>query len=502
MSQHQSSKSHNTKSSRPGQNRRPKQNKDQYPVSQVEVPEPVPAQAKPTFPPKKRTSEPRVTGLASSFGDPSSHNKALFAPKAQSTTPSVERNDVLLSDAILVDGISVGVANERDRHFQLDYAQYIQLINSSYRVMTRQDRALQKHLSLSQYTYYCVILLWKRLKYVLTARGTGVNEYEALRRKLPPMVIPEEIGYYLDGIGNIIDYNDRRFYLSLQSQLSVVDVLGVPGHYNRVDAQTHICYETLPSPFVAVLRLLYDLALTNGLHQHPVINLDPLWDLPNDINPGLDNLLINRNLLGWNPASVMTDEQVRACAAAGIAAAVQMEDEAIAPQFEVDGIENFQGLPLIYPLLLAVSELLSAAKSSQSAYNAHAEATSTTGSVSIVGYNQRKSDAARHTGLHLMPLYERESTGLIYTQASVHIMSAISLFRYRTDRVVPGFCDSLCYNTRGGGAPVGWEPTANAVFTTGNIWNHDEFRTTMVSGRQTCDNFSHNRRHVPHSERQ
>ncbi|XP_032578016.1 uncharacterized protein LOC116801587 [Drosophila sechellia] len=203
---------HQQKEQRPDrkQSRRPRQVRHFQPGAQDQTDaSSAPSTPAPSIINQQRTNrpigQPRVTGLAASSG---SNPAPKIATKALSTTLTAEKNDVLLTDAILVDGACAGVPCEKDRHFQLDFCQYIQLVTSTYRVMTRQDRAMQKYLSQSQFQYYCVILLRKRLKFVLTARGDGVNSYEALKRKLLSMVIPNEIGHYLDGIGNITDYNE------------------------------------------------------------------------------------------------------------------------------------------------------------------------------------------------------------------------------------------------------------------------------------------------------
>lgn len=116
-----------------------------------------------------------------SFGQPIQRgNTAAFKPTHLSSTRSIERNDPLLNDAILVNGQNGAIESARTREFYFDFSQYIQIIRSSYNVMTRLDRGLQKYLSFSGYQYYCIILLWKRLRYVCTERGDGMNEYAAL----------------------------------------------------------------------------------------------------------------------------------------------------------------------------------------------------------------------------------------------------------------------------------------------------------------------------------
>lgn len=471
----------------PAPTRRPRQRRAAQPVSAEAA---APSQSQP------RNPTQRKTGLAASLGDPIPRgNPQAFAPTHLSTSGSQERNDPLLLDSVLVDGINGAVACARERNFQLDYSQYIQIIKSSYHVMTRLDRGLQKFLSYSVYQYYCIVLLWKRLQYVLTERGIGVNDYEAFKRSLPPMAIPDEIGYYLDGIGNLTDYNVRSYYLELQGILRMTQVEGIAGTYGRVDSVTHIAYETLPSPFVAVYRILQDVARTQGLRRVRPIDVDPNWNLPMDLRPAAENLSPNRNLLCWDRSAQLTVEQLSMCTDAGLLVDF---DEAGTPTFDVPGVRNLNGIPIIYQMLLQTSELLSGSKSQ---YNNHAEATSYKGSLAIVGFNIRGDiPEPAACGYFIQPLSEKECTAHFYTQVSVHMCSAASLFRYRIKRILHGTHNNLCYTGPRGGAPAGWDVNADAVFESCPTWNMLEFRTTMVSGLSTCDRYSERIRKIAPSE--
>lgn len=380
-----------------------------------------------------------------------------------------------------MDGLNGAVECAKSRVFKLDFSQFIQIVKSSYQVMTRLDRGLQKFLSLSQYQYYCVILLWKRLRFVMTEKGVGVNEYSALEMKLPAMSIPDEIGYYLDGIGNVTDYNSLDHYLLLQDVLRQTQYNGVSGTYGRVDPVSHISYETLPSPFVCVQRMLWDMAITKGPRMATPVAVDPNWDLPDGLKPD-GNFRPNRNLLGWDRARSLTSEQLQALEYAGLN--VTFEEEI--PDFETEGVENFSGIPIIRPLLLQISELLSGSKSP---HNNHAESTSHKGSLAQTGFIKR-DDYSRNTGAALPAVYQRNGTGMFYTQVSVHMCSATSVFRYRVDRVVDGANDSLCYLGPQGGAPPGWVDNANDIFKDCPQWNFENFRTTLTNGERTSSDLS------------
>lgn len=463
----------------PGRRNRPRQLRNAQPVEEVEHQPPPPRNQRP--PPNNNNNQNRRRGLAASVGDPIPRgNPDAFKPKHVSTSGTLEKDDPLILDSVLVDGLSGAVPCERDRKFQLDFSQYIQIIRSSYYVMSRLDRGLAKYVSYSTFQYYCIVLLWKRIRFVMTERGSRVGEYETLKRRLPPMAIPDEIGYYLDGIGNITDYNARKYNLALQGILRLTQVHGISGHYGRVDEINHYQYETLPAPFVFVFRMLQDLAFTSARNRHPAIDFPREWNLPIDLRPE-GNIFPNRNLLGWDYAERLTVEQVSMLENAGLS--VDFNDDG-APVFDTTGIDNFDGIPILYNVLLQTSEFLSGPKSS---FNNHVEATSFRGSLAQVGFALRAFRTPQVE--YPQPVSMSEATAHFYTQVSVHICGAASTFRYRVKRVVHGLHDSLCYLGPRGGAPPGWGDNADFVFTQAEDWNSEEFRTVMVSGIVTSDRY-------------
>lgn len=444
--------------------------------------------------PPRKTAAAKKKGLAASAGNPVPRDAAedAFRPQALSNSKTAEKNDPLILDAVLVDGISATILCAKGRNFQDDFSQYIQLIISSYQVLTRLDRGLQKFLSFSTYQYYAFVLLWRRLRFVLTEKGEGVNEYESLIRKLPPMSVPDELGHYLDGIGNITDYNDRPYYLAIQGELRRTLVHGLSGHYGKVDSVSHLLYETLPSPFVALFRVLQDIAQTRARQFNIDVSQD--WDLPTELRPE-GSYKPNRNLLGWDRSSHLTQEQLQMLTDAGLDVEFIVAEEVASLRYHTDTITNFDGLPILYPVLLQVSELLSGSKSS---YNNHAPSLSTKGSVAQCGFVVRSpSDVSRSTsGRSLTPIYECEGTWHCYHQASIHMCSAGSIYRYRLQRKMHGVSDYLCYTGPAGGTVPQWADNADDVFTSVPPWNMPEFRTTMTSGKLLSISYSERIRKV------
>lgn len=460
-----------------------KKKKNLPPVNQEDAQIAIQQSSKPTKPVRK-------TGLAASLGTPISRgNSDAFKPLHLTDVSTKERNDPLILESILVDGLNGAVPCSRERKFQLDFSQYVQIIKSSYYVMTRLDRGLQKYMSYSVYQYYCVALLWKRIRFILTNRGDGVNEYEVFKRSLPPMSIPKEIGLYLDGIGNIDDYNHRSFILSLQDDLRITLINGISGTFGQVDPVTHTSYETLPSPFVAVYRILQDMAMTTGQQHRPRQRVCPRWDLPADLRPNLDaNYLPNRNLLCWDRSTALTNEQMSMCQDSRLD--VTFEDNV--PVFNTDGVSNVEGFPIIYPMLLQVSELLSGSKS---AYNNHTESGSFLGSLAQIGYIEReKTDYVDWS--YVSPISELNGMAIFYTEVNKHVCSATTTFRYRIKRVLRGVHDSLCYAGSCGGQPPGWLVNSDRILNSVPEWNQKEFRSLLMSGRTVCDRYSERIRHI------
>lgn len=70
-----------------------------------------------------------------------------------------EKNDPLISDIILIDGVNGFVERARQKHFQLDYSAFLSLVCASYDAQVTFDRGFRKYVSYGMYQYYCVVLL-------------------------------------------------------------------------------------------------------------------------------------------------------------------------------------------------------------------------------------------------------------------------------------------------------------------------------------------------------
>lgn len=81
-------------------------------------------------------------------------------------------------------------------------------------------------------------------------RSQGSQRFPVLR--VEELAVPKDIADYLSGIGDVTDFVGVPWTLKLGVALDTNPVNGLTGHYGKVDASTHIHYETVPSPFVAL----------------------------------------------------------------------------------------------------------------------------------------------------------------------------------------------------------------------------------------------------------
>ena len=68
------------------------------------------------------------------------------------------------------------------------------------------------------------------------------------------------------GVGDISDSNAREFELELQAELNQIDEwFGAQGSFGIMNVDSHIMYETIPSPLICLLKIQADLQYTARL---------------------------------------------------------------------------------------------------------------------------------------------------------------------------------------------------------------------------------------------
>ncbi len=397
-----------------------------------------------------------------------------LTPKYKSTTPSVDRNDPMMTDAVLLEGIAGLQAATHPRTFKNDYSQFSEIVRASYVAQIGVDRGLKKYISFGMYQYYCTILFWIRLYTVQQKRGKHVHDIERLRLMIPDdMPVPLDVKTYLDGIGNITDANDREFDLEIH-ELHPMNISGVQGSFGQVNQHSHIEYETAPAPIVAVWKLIADLNRTCLQPADGPVE----WDLPTGVRPASAEITLpTMNLLGWSKADRLSDDQRETLLGAGFNTWTQADQ---LPQ----SVTNVGGVPLNQQLIQFVAGIISSSK--VKAYSL-AENVSNKGSISQTLYTTRASDDVEPDPFR--PVSCRTGITNSYSQQNGHIACGAAIARYRLKRDTSGETDTFGYRN----APTTWNANINSVFTFGaaqTLWNISMFRISQMSGAKIATDFA------------
>lgn len=388
-------------------------------------------------------------------------------PSKVSSTSTEEKNDPLINSMLLIPGVQGFVERIGERRFQLDYSQFSEVVRTSYDAQITFDRSLKKYLPFSFFQYYATIMLWRRLLAVLAARGHNTVEHMTIEAKfIQETPIPTDIQLYLQGIGDIVDANARQFELCLQGMPAEEPVVfGAQGSYGIVDHDTHILYETLPSPLLPLLKIQADMRLTQALRDPAVAQahpdwLQPDWNLPAGLAAGAPAQNPTNNLLGWSTRERLTQDA---------------EDALTSANFMIEqfNVENILSIPLQVKLIEYVANMLGSSKCPVKGLLP----TTRTGSLAQVPFTSRAIDDTR-----LEPyknISAKRGITNSYTQSGIHIACSSATFRYRLQRRTRlDQVDSVCYRFQNQAVPADWIQNMNAVFNYGvanNLWNMNQF---------------------------
>lgn len=363
-----------------------------------------------------------------------------LAPKKLSIEYTTEKNDPLLAEFSIVDGVNGFLEVFQPREFQVDFSGLIVLLDSAYAAQTTADRSMAKYISRSMWNYYHIVLLWRKL---LTVRAR-IGEELAHRDSLYALIGEDfpcstEIAAYLNGIGDFTDQDGARARLAVQGRLTATRYYGAAGSFGRVTEVNHYVYETLPSPLVALLRVRADLVYSTTV---PVPN-NTLWNLPQALQPltAYGAGMPTAQMLGWRASERLTDTQRGVLGAAG---------------FEADdfGVNNIGNIPVNELLMQSIAGYIRSSKMQcfKTPTNTH------TGSIAQVPFSEKILDEEdlRHPDDELIaPNPNKLLCGKLmrtstFTQFSIQIAKASSTFRYRVKRSVrspegTANIDMLCY---------------------------------------------------------
>nr|QYW05752.1 MAG: putative capsid protein [Partitiviridae sp.] len=438
----------------------------------------------------------RLTGVRASLGTPipRGERREMFAPQALSTKETPPRDDPMFQHSMLVQGLNaLQPVSEVREHF-LDYSQYLTIIRATHNSIANGDKNFKRNISLSMFEYYGVLLLWKRIFYLKNELRNFSPQVDGFGPMFPRVAIPKEIGYYLEGVGNITDFNGLTSFLSTLQDLdeTVVGDTHVCGSFGRITKDNHFMYETTPSPFVFLSRIAQDVIYTRRVNSR-FRSPSPKWDLDKNIRP-VGRLIPNENLLGWRKAAILTPEQL------GILDAL-IDVNASTGRWSYLPAEtvNVGGLSFIRNIVVAVSEHLVNARSN--IHNDYALGLTFKGSMAQEKYAERVSSDVSPNLLVFRPVSIRLARMCCYHFDSVHAVSYAAVFRYRFKRKgMIGSVESpdcLCYSTRDGKAPDGWLTTADEVFDSTSRWNDHNFQSLESDGMVVASEFSRNLRGVP-----
>lgn len=424
--------------------------------------------SQPPVPPAVKNSRPRGPR-------PVQIREDSFTPKNLSTVQPQFKNDPHYKNSIIVDGYS-GLVRSKPLKFMNDYSQYIEIARQLYGQISKTSKSFKLNVSLAMFEYYSVVILWQRLFLVLSEREAGSTQAEEFTQKLSKILVPDELTRYLEGIGNIKDPSGRQSYLTLDGEISGATLFGIRGHYGTVDEQTHVTYETQPSPFIFAYRMCYEYC--RFLSVGDQAQLWPLmWNLPPQLRPST-TLKPNANLLGWYPLheNGLSRE------------AASLFENNVVPDlqhgtFQVVGVRSPYGVPLFLDVIEHVAQMLSTVKRGLEENNGKI-ITGCGGSCSQILYQDRVSDdvGEGEFGRHLRPISERILLTNSYTEVGHALACAGAIFKYRIKRHYPKNADCLCYTTATGAAPRGWDANADRVFDSQPRWNHHDFTGVRVSG--------------------
>lgn len=427
--------------------------------------------------PRQRNPPPPATNQGNK--PPVQKSGPSLQPKHTSDNTTAEKNDPMVANGVLIEGLSGYTEIHQQRKFAIDMSGFNQLLRSSYDIQTEEaDRALKKYVPFGVWAYYHTILMWKAFYRALGVRSDLSSVNLSLENLVPDdLPCATDIANYIEGIGNIVDDSGRHVFLDYLRAFSSTTILGSQGSFGRVSHENHFCYETMIAPLITLLKIKADLELTDN-----IIN-NPEWDLPNTLRPSAATFRMpNENLLGWRKAERLTDNQRDIIRSAGIS---QQNFSVI----------NVGYLPINQHIIQAVASYMLGGKNP----NHKVLTYSTTGSIAQIPYAIRVRNDTDYDGRSIA---SKQFIGKSASQYTSHIASGAAVFRYRFNRVLPissgdaHSVDYLCYSHTGD-YPATWINNANTAFVFGvadDLWNTAQFSLPEMNGYSIQMDYARNAR--------
>lgn len=372
------------------------------------------------------------------------------------------KDDPHMHQSLVIHGVAGLVEANCKREFQLDFSQYIELIRASYETLCAFDE-FANYLSFGTFQYFCVVLLWKRLYFILSKRGLKVSETHALDKILNfELPVPKDIKIYLEGVGDLKDDFGNEYHLSLQGVLSSLSIERLQGSYGKIDESNLIMYETLPSLMICLLKINAD-KVASGSKSY--------WTLPSQLLQ--NSYKLTRNLLGWWPAEVLRLEQ----------------QETLRGVILIDRwgycVENVGYLPIHNNLIRAVANILkSTNRFDNMPLNRY-------GSISQIAFT---SITSCNTGIdRIKSISKKMGRTSSYIQMPSNIACGAAIFRYRLKRYEGEFGNMLGVMGKDTEVYQKMLERENDIFNFGiggTLWNSSLFGLYEQSGHALISSFS------------
>lgn len=343
---------------------------------------------------------------------------------------------------------------------------------------------MAKYISRSMWNYYHIIILWRKLLVIRSRFGEANVERDAFYNLVgEDFPVATDVAAYINCVGDFIDQDGARARFRLQTATTATRYYGAAGSFGRVTAATHISFETVPSPLVALLRIRADVDFSDTAPANRVAE----WNLPAGLRPVGNQANPTVQLLGWSQAELLTDTQRGILRAAGVTVGAL-------------AVSNIGNIPINELLMQSIAGYIRSSKVQcfKIPLNTHL------GSLCQVPFAEKvltdedrvpepDEDDPDQDPNQFLPDPNLLLTGKLMRtssckQFSIHVASVAATFRHRVRRYVhdpdTGVFnnDFFCYPWAV--PPLDWLNNANAVFEfgLGERWNQRVFSMPEVSG--------------------
>ncbi|APG78178.1 putative capsid [Beihai barnacle virus 12] len=363
-------------------------------------------------------------------------------------------NDPLWQEAFVLEGDKGYVQVPTKREFQVSAEGLHDIASAVYTEMSMVDGHFRKTIPESAFHYYTIVLLHARLA-ELGKRHPTDTTYEDFRfvelmKEYGP--VPEPIEAYFRSIGDLPDVAGVEYKLKLPPK-PLADRHGPStGFHRRVSAETHNTWEQVPAPGVAAMRMCQDMAYT----QHPNRDIGPIWDLPAELRPvpehGHTPGRPTGNLLGWQPATLLSNEQRTSLSQCG----VTPTEASTAGTYAV----NLQVLGMVSSALARATSVYRCASAAvhNSANGSYAQATFCEVEDSDLGFQRRQQYTS--AGLRSCTAFQAD--------ARISVASRNCCFRVKRKTGADGTNRWACYDyDQYRTVPPSWTENMNATFNAG-----------------------------------